>query len=297
MSNPNHEQLKNAQNEQNNLLNDHKIKADLLYWKCGKKLKTTTDDNNRLVINVLTNNKIAAEIPLNLSEELLLNIEPDPLYYDDNLLVYENTDCYNNDNIHFAFKDDSGKWHNGGFGQALIQHNGNDGVEESPYNSEKDIHQYISKLKSNGHLIDDDGSIFYRDEKGKTIDTGFKRKDPASHLNASEIYSDSFTMRKANENFTGDDFYSQQGISHNTLYQRQKDGSYKAVLETQGQAIIKADFADNIYFTGGSIRHPQKEKYVVLGETSADKLQKCQLELVKPSSEKPSLKAKDKEYT
>lgn len=291
------QQIRNIQSEdgQNPLSeNNTKIKADLLYWKYGKTLETSIDENQNLVINIIKNNRTIEKVPLNMSETSLPYIGESPLYSDENLLVYENSDCYHNDNIAFAFKSEDGKWHNGHFGQELQQHNGNDYSDETPYHTEKEIHQYVSNLK-NGHLIDDNGCIFYRDEKGKISDTGFKRDNDYSHLVAAEIYSDSFTIRKLKENLKEGDFYNQQNITKNTLYQRQKDGSYKPVIETAGQAIIKADFADNVYFTGGSIRHPKKEKFIILGETSPEIMKKCKQEVANSQQITPNFIKQEKQ--
>lgn len=276
------QQIRNIQseNEQNPLSeNDTKIKADLLYWKSGKTLETAFDENQNIVINIIKNNRTIETVPLNMGDDFFPYIGESPLYSDANLLVYENSDCYHNDNITFAFKDERGKWHNGHFGQGLVQHNGSDYSNSSPYNTEKEIHQYISKLKTNGHLIDNEGNIYFRNEKGHISDTGFKRDEVYSHLAAAEIYSDSFTIQETKENYLDGDFYSGQNITKNTLYQRQKDGSYKPVIETAGQAIRKAEFANNVYFTGGSLRHPKKEKFIILGEASPEVIQKCKQEV------------------
>ena len=129
-----------------------------------------------------------------------------------NFVFYDSQDIHYHDDASLGFfKDTHGNWHDLHFGQ-WYRYN------DDSYN-ERDELKHLNDLRTEHHIMDNEGHIYYIKEGKPAEDTGYKRDCSGSHLDSAYLFRDAFVIDNKDD-VIGDpdhDVYGSENITKNKL--------------------------------------------------------------------------------
>lgn len=202
---------------------------------------------------------------LSLSKNTSLRKRPES---SDNFSFYTVSDENGFKDIVGFFKDTQDNWHCLDFGQWI--HLGSEQSRSFRNIDPSEIEKQILNLRENGHLVDSGGRIYYMEKDSAAKDTGFICDVSGSYLDenlcAPYIFKDSFVIASQEVASNNTENNVNEDTNKYKLYKRQKDGSYKQIYEADECIFQKEGFAVNVYFSGGTYKHPKANTFFADGE-------------------------------